>query len=327
MRHNQSFDILRYLFIFERFVVGGFLQELPRFPEFHHIELAHKDIITNQLQAYQPQASEYNFTHLFVWRHHFRFQWSLYRDWLLLLATDQAGHRYFLQPIGPHSHQSFISEILTWLQKEQTGGKAYIARADKCLVQEIADQPGLTIQQDRDYYDYVYKRKQLAYLRGRKYHAKRNHINRFLRNHKYQYVVLDRQNSAACRDVAVRWCQRHDCARDADLIAEWQALQQALKYFRQLRLSGGAITVDGKIEAFTMGELLNRNSMVIHFEKARADIHGLYQLINQQYCKRMPATIEYVNREQDMGIEGLRKAKKSYHPDHMVKKYKVFLTP
>jgi len=303
------------------------VQRLPHFPEFYPLELAHQDIITARLQNDQPQGSEYNFTHLFVWRHYFTFKWSIYQDWLILQATDPSGKRFFLQPIGPEPRTVAVREILTWLQVRQSDTIAHIARAEQALIQEIEAQSDVTVQPDRDYYDYVYTRCHLAYLRGRKYHAKRNHINRFLRNHKYQYVPLAPHNIRACQDVAIRWCERHECTKDEGLIAEWQAIQQALTHFNQLPLNGGMITVDGKIEAFTMGERLNKNTMVVHFEKARADIHGLYQLINQKYCQSMPPTIEYVNREQDMGIAGLRKAKKSYHPDRMIPKYKIFLNP
>jgi hypothetical protein len=117
------------------------------------------------------------------------------------------------------------------------------------------------------------------------------------------------------------WCQLKNCQEDPSLLMEDYAIHQALTYFEDLNFRGGAILIDNKVEAFALGEQLNKDTAVIHIEKANPDILGLYAAINQLFCLKTWSHMKYINREQDLGVEGLRKAKESYHPHHMVNKY------
>jgi hypothetical protein len=124
-------------------------------------------------------------------------------------------------------------------------------------------------------------------------------------------------------DMQETWCQLKKCEEDPGLLMEDYAIYQALTHLDELDLQGGAIIIDDKIEAFTLGEPLNQDTAVIHIEKANPDIPGLYAAINQLFCSNAWSHMTYVNREQDLGIEGLRTAKQSYSPHHMVNKYIV----
>jgi hypothetical protein len=119
------------------------------------------------------------------------------------------------------------------------------------------------------------------------------------------------------------WCRIKDCAEDPGLLSEDYAIYKALTHFEELGYKGGAIQIDSRIQAFSLGEPLNPNTAVIHVEKANPYIKGLYSAINQLFCSNAWSGMEYINREQDLGIEGLRKAKESYHPHHMVNKYTI----
>jgi hypothetical protein len=117
------------------------------------------------------------------------------------------------------------------------------------------------------------------------------------------------------------WCRLRECVEKPDLLAEDYAVRDALTHFEELGYQGGVILINSAVEAFSLGETLNRDTAVIHIEKANPDILGLYAAINQLFCLNAWSEVTYINREQDMGVEGLRKAKESYYPHHMVNKY------
>ncbi len=198
-------------------------------------------------------------------------------------------------------------------------------RADTRLAAELAAEPGFTVEQERDHFDYVYLSQDLIHLAGKHYHAKRNHINSLRNTQPCAYVPLEEQHLTACLELAALWCRLKRCEEDLGLMGEWDAVRAALNNYRALDLTGGVILIEGKVEAFTLGELLNRDTAVVHVEKANPDIRGLYPLINQQFCQHAWANIPYINREQDLGDPGLRQAKLSYHPHRLVEKFRIRL--
>ena len=115
------------------------------------------------------------------------------------------------------------------------------------------------------------------------------------------------------------------CEEDLNLLGEWDAIREGLTNFTALGMTGGVILVDGKVEAFALGEQLNEQTAVVHIEKANTEIRGLYAAINQQFCEHQWQGVPFVNREQDLGEAGLREAKLSYNPDHLVEKYRICL--
>ena len=178
---------------------------------------------------------------------------------------------------------------------------------------------------DRDSYDYVYDINDLADLKGRKYQKKRNHFNRFRENFPYYTTeALSQENVAAVKEMAEKWYEdrlREDPLGDYHM--ERAALAKALNHYEALGMEG-LVLKDGKdILAFTLGSPLSCNTYDIHFEKARQDIDGAYAVINCEFARQLRSThpeLQFLNREDDMGIEGLRKAKLSYYPHHLVEK-------
>lgn len=190
---------------------------------------------------------------------------------------------------------------------------------------ELADE-ATRVEPDRDDWDYVYLTFDLADLPGDKYHPKHNFITRCLSKHKCEYAEFDPSVVKDCLQLQTQWCSLRNCSLVPSLEAENRAIRTAFDNFEALSIFGGAIYVDGKLEAFTLSEPLNRETAVIHFEKANPEIVGLYQVINQWFCQNSLRSFRFVNREQDLGIMGLRKAKLSYYPHHMVEKYIAYLT-
>ena len=297
----------------------------PEFPEFKPLELEDRDFIQEILGGYQPETSEWTFTNLFIWRSHYGFHWSSYRDWLLVLCTASPKSLYALQPVGPPSRLEVVHMLLQWLKEEKKEKDPRIKRADKLCVSEIQGAADLLVEPTRDQFDYVYLCEDLIKLAGRRYHSKRNHISRFLRTHSFTYAPLESDHVRGCSELAESWCQLRRCEEDMNLLDEWEAVREALKHFSSLRIEGGVILIDDKVGAFALGELLNRQTAVVHIEKANPQIPELYAVINQQFCERSWQNVTYVNREQDLGETGLRKAKLSYHPAHLEEKFQIRL--
>lgn len=178
---------------------------------------------------------------------------------------------------------------------------------------------------NRDYCDYIYSREKLATLAGKKLHGKRNHIHRFEEQHPdWSYEPINDSNEQECARMAMHWCMANcmdgEDTIEYDKIDESKLVVYAIRHREQLGVTGGAIRADGRIIAITLGERLTDNAFVVHFEKAYADIQGAYPIINREFVRHELENYVYVNREEDLGEEGLRKAKSSYYPEILLEK-------
>jgi len=167
---------------------------------------------------------------------------------------------------------------------------------------------------DRDNYEYVYSSQDLCTLQGKKYHSKRNHINKLTASHSFEYRRYTKEDYAACMELYQTWVQ--DSYKN-----EYHAVVDALTHFDTLGLVCGLLYVDGQLEAFSVGEKFGDDMAIIHIEKANQALQGAYALINREFVCHEWSELEYINREEDMGIEGLRKAKLSYNPVFLNEKY------
>jgi uncharacterized protein len=296
----------------------------PIFPEFKSIELSDRRVIADLLHRYGPQTSELTFTNLFIWRDYYGWEWSTLDGRLIIISLKDAGHEFALPPIGDPPRTDVTRSVLTYLG-DRGAALPTVQRADRRLVEELSPIGDFTVEQTREHFDYVYATKDLIELAGRKYHAKRNFINRFRTEYEFSYEPLNDAHVGACLDLADEWCRVRNCCEDLSLAGEHKAVRETLTCYKDLELSGGVIVIDGKVRAFTLGEALNPETAVIHVEKADPDIRGLYAMINHQFCQQALSGFSYVNREQDLGDEGLRKAKESYFPERLVEKFRVGL--
>jgi hypothetical protein len=297
----------------------------PEFPNFKPIQLEDREMIRETLWKYQPQTSEWTFTNLFIWRSHYGFQWSMYKDWLIVLCTSSPNETYAFQPIGPPSRLEVTRRLLEWLREEKGEKKPCIKRADQRLIKEIEGSRDLQVEPTREQFDYIYRSDALIRLAGRKYHSKRNHINKFLHSYSFTYAALNKDHLEASLELSGLWCEVRRCEEDLNLLGEWEAVREALTHFHALSIQGGVILMQNKVEAFALGELLNDQTAVVHVEKANPEIPGLYTMINQQFCEKSWQNVPSINREQDLGEPGLRQAKLSYYPDHLVEKFRIQL--
>ena len=177
------------------------------------------------------------------------------------------------------------------------------------------------IEYVRDYADYIYETEKLATLAGKKLHAKRNHINKFKNLYpNWTYESLNDENVEDCFQMALKWRNQNGCEDDPEKNSEMCVTLNSLRLFKELELRGGVLKIDGKIVAFSLGEPICDDTFVVHIEKAFADVEGAYPMINQQFVQHECMDYKYVNREDDTGAEGLRKAKLSYRPAFLEEK-------
>ena len=296
---------------------------MPGFPEFKPIEIDDRGTIQSALWEYQPDISELTFSNLYMWKDHYGVKWSQYDDYLLFLFDkSQSG----LLPVG-RSPRIEVTRLFMNYLGDQLYKKSVLERVDSRLFGELNGLNEFIFEPVREHFDYVYRSEDLIYLSGRKYHAKRNFINKFRSTYEFTYQKMTEEHIEGCLKMAELWCDLHSCDENVnvDIAGEFEAIKIALDNFVKLEFQGGVIEIDGKIEAFTLGEQLNNSTAVIHIEKANPNIRGLYSIINQQFCENNWASVSFINREQDLGEEPLRQAKLSYQPDHLTEKYVVRL--
>jgi len=300
---------------------------MAAFPDFRPLGLEDRALIQGHLWEYQADTSELTFTNLFIWKSLYRWRWSKAGDWLLLLQEKEGQEPSLLPPVGPSPRLEATRMALGFLRKERGVLRPRIERADARFVSEVSAAPELKVIPEREHFDYVYQTSDLMSLKGSKYHAKRNHISRFLQDQGagFKFVPIGPENLGLCAEFQERWCEWRRCDEDMNLRDEWTAIRQGLADYQALNVQGAAILIGEKVEAFTFGELLNVQTAVVHIEKANPEIPGLYAMINQQFCQKYWIGVPFINREQDLGEEGLRKAKLSYHPVRLVEKYRVEL--
>ena len=288
-------------------------------PDIHPLTMTDRSFISGYLRRYPPEISEHTFTNLFIWQTYRPMLFSEIDNSLVFLvkaALEQDKYIIFGPPVGPIE----IPDVLSAFKDKITGA---VRIPDKAA--DNLSVSSFMVSADRDNADYVYRVKNLADLTGRRYTKKRNHIKQCLSRHACEYVPMTPELIAECETMQEEWCHNRDCGRNPGLCNEANAISEAFAHFEEFGLLGGAIRVDGTIKAYAMAEELHPGTAVWHFEKAMGDIQGLGQLINQWFSKYGLTGFEYVNREQDLGIPGIRQAKESYFPDHMVLKNYISL--
>ncbi|NLP41525.1 MAG: DUF2156 domain-containing protein [Veillonellaceae bacterium] len=292
---------------------------------FQPIKLDDKPVFDSFFRARRYENAHFNFTNLFMWRHAFNIEWCTEAGFLLIRAA-WGKEQFALQPFGPEAELG--KAITIWEDYFKQNNLPFIISGIEsgAALQFEKLRPGFfKFHEDRDNYDYIYSAQDLINLKGRKFHSKKNHFNNFKKVYSnFVYLPLSAELVGQCVATAADWFEKKtDTIKNELIDYEKNAIIEALTNQEYLDLTGGVIMINGTVEAFTFGEQLNADTAVIHVEKANADIRGIYPAINQQFVKHAWSKMRYINREEDMGLEGLRKSKLSYNPVKFVKKYVV----
>jgi len=288
---------------------------------FKPIELKDKTHFEKYTLCHGYHNLEASFANIFIWRRAWNIRWAS-DEAALYLHLNSGSVSFALPP--------FLNDCDTSMEEPLKEYDAFFAsRGEKPLLKGVTvefrdkierDCPGwYTFVPDRDNFEYIYNAKDLITLEGKKYHAKRNHINKFLKEHTFEYRRYTDADFDSCIVLHERWMKTKG-EPDQSHINELNAARDALKNISALGLKCGLIDVDGRLEAYSVGEKFN-DMAIIHIEKANPDIQGLFALINREFAAREFSDAVYINREEDMGIEGLRKAKLSYYPVCLKEKY------
>ncbi len=289
---------------------------------FKKIELEDKAVIDRYLKKKTYRSCELIFSNVYLWSRYYPTDFAVVEDTLVFRSRREDGSISMTFPSGEEEKIRKALEVMFQVfEQEQRPIRMHLVQEQEF---ELLEQwyPGrFSITYDRDAADYVYETEKLTTLAGKKLHGKRNHINNFKKQYPdWSYERISEANQEDCFQMAMKWRQDHECEYDQEKRDEMCVTLNALRLLSELELVGGLLRVEGEVVAFTIGEPLNPDTFVVHIEKAFPDMQGAYPMINQQFVEHEAQDFLYVNREEDTGSEGLRKAKLSYRPAFLVNK-------
>jgi len=289
--------------------------------DFKPLTLEQMQLCRQHLSCGGRRGCEYNFTNLYLWGR----QKAAFVEGHLVIFSQYSRKSIYLFPVGCSDKKAVLEALMEDAKERgipcRFGGMTH----DDCALVEKLFPGQFRYHFDRDSFDYVYAIDDLAELKGKKYQKKRNHLNRFRQSYPdHSFVPITKDKLAAVAQMVENWYTlRLQEQPHMDFHMERAALKKALRDFEALALEGLALSVNGQIQAIAIGSRLCDDTFDIHFEKALDVNDGTYAAINNgfaRYLKDKYPDLRYLNREDDMGLEGLRKAKLSYYPNHMQEK-------
>lgn len=283
-------------------------------PVFKRPELVDKEIIDHYFRQSPSRSCERTFVNVYLWSRHYKVQYAVVGDALIFKSEDEGTA--FAYPAGTPENVRKAIDFLTEYCRNRGCPLVFYNVTPEMFAQLDSWYPGrFQVEYNRDLADYVYETEKLATLAGKKLHGKRNHINKFKSLYEdWSYEPLNDANVEDCFQMALKWRNQNGCEDDPEKNSEMCVTLNSLRLYKELGLRGGVLKIGDRIVAFSIGEPLCDDTFVVHIEKAFPDVEGAYPMINQQFVQHECMDYKYVNREEDTGAEGLRKAKLSYKP-------------
>ncbi|MGN0704821.1 MAG: DUF2156 domain-containing protein [Lentihominibacter sp.] len=300
----------------------------------NRITIDNREILEEYLNGYEYKTSGLSFSAQYMWRDINMFSWDIIGDYMCIsgishLELEDGIILPFMFPpltrTGEYDKDSLRETIFRAKEHFEKKGQPFSLRLVPFHLMEIIKEacPEMIFKDDRPNYDYIYLTQDLIELKGRAYHSKKNHLNYFLKTYDYEYIEM----TSDMADDAMKFIAEFNARKEVPehememLRMEEQAMEDVFRNLEKVGYSAGAILIDGKIEAIAIGGQLGRNTITEHVEKANVNYRGLYQAINNEFCRNVASKAKYINREEDMGIPNLRKAKLSYKPVKLLEKY------
>lgn len=290
---------------------------------FHPLSIEDKPWVDKHVFESGSRSADFNFGSMFMWDGRYRQQVCDFGGRLIVLAQAH-DTPIFPFPVGSGALAPAV---------EAMGGYAF-ANAFPFVIRGVEESgraelerlfPGrFDFTEDREFEDYIYSAEKLSTLSGKKLHAKRNFINRFNDEHEWRFCPLEKRHFPACLALLEKWSCGEPAASAGSIDGEHAAILRGLTHYDELGLLGGALFAEGEMIAFTIGERIAADTVDVHFEKAESEINGAYAMINREFVKLLLQEypdIKYINREDDMGLDNLRQAKLSYHPEYILRKF------
>lgn len=290
---------------------------------FKSIELSDKEWMDRLFRHGDLRGAEYNFTSSFLWGGSCDIQVAEVHGCFAARRVCH-GNPMYVWPVGDGDTAAVLDEMIA--DARSIGAVPKFYGLYDVVSQDIEKYyPGMfRLEVERQWFDYVYSAEKMASLAGKKLHGKRNHINKFIENNPdWHTEPITQENLKECEDMNRLWFEINEKDSDIDYSTEKGILDRVFKSYDILGFEGLLLRSGGRVIAYTMGEKLCSDTFITHFEKAFSDIQGAYPMINREFSKvilsRHPEIV-YINREDDMGLPNLRKAKLSYFPEFMVEK-------
>lgn len=293
------------------------------------MEIIWKDITFEEKEIFErfyryktSRGCELSFSNNFLWVAHYGTKWNIVEDSLVFYNPHRGSVSF---PIGENPYKA-VDVLMHYFEENNKTFMMHLVTEEQFEALEKHYPDKFTIEYIRDVADYIYEAESLGTLAGKKLHAKRNHINRFVENYpEWSYEEITDENLDDCLAMAQKWREQNKCDEDKEKSAEFCVTLRALKQRNEIGLIGGAIRTRDGIVAFSLGTPLTDDTFVVHIEKAFAEIQGAYPIINREFVLHAASGYRYINREEDLGEEGLRKAKLSYNPTILLEKGNVRL--
>lgn len=265
-------------------------------------------------------SCEMNFISIYIWKAIYENKFYIDDKTLFFKSKSEDGGYVFSLPYGDMEHG--MNLIFEYCKAKGIRPDIWTSQG-KRLTEFLQKYSAYELIPERDNFDYIYKREDLSTLSGKKYHSKRNHISAFSKKYNWEYEVLNDENKEEFLAFSEKWYYDRADVFDEGLAAEQKALKEILNSNSGIQYKGALIKVDGNVVAATLGSPINSKVFDIHFEKADALFQTAYAVINREFALRELGSYEYINREDDLGIEGLRRAKLSYKPEILLEKYSL----
>ena len=294
--------------------------------EFFTPSIEHVKEINRALAGNQKRFCEMSAANTILWARHYNTQIAFWEGNLIFRSLlDDGNYSYACNLLCASEPKKLFDRIVDLAKENHQPFLLHCVEEDEMNMIEVWYPDIYEISYDRNYSDYIYMREKLATLAGKKLHGKRNHIHRFEeQNPDWKYEPITDENEEECAKMAMKWCIKNCIDEEEkveyDKVDESKLVVYAIRHRKELGMTGGALRVKGEIIAITLGERLTDDTFVVHFEKAFSEIQGAYPMINREFVRHELSEYTYVNREEDLGLEGLRKAKLSYRPEMILDK-------
>ncbi len=290
--------------------------------DFKPLSLSDREWMSEVFMAGHRGSLEYSFTSLFLWRKVLNLHVARFEGYAVVLSDMPEASYIF--PLGTGPLMPVLEAIQRDADKRGNPLRFNTILADDRVRLDALYPGDFDITEIRDAFDYIYETQRLISLSGKKLSSKRNQINKFMMEYRdWKFEPFTKENIEYAHRRSLQWCKDAGCTDDEGLFNESCAVEEAFKHFFELGLDGGMLWAGGRVIAFSMGDPLNEDVYLQHIEKAFPGIPGSYQMINQQFVSHFCEGYKFVNREDDTGDEGLRRAKLSYDPAYLVAKYKA----
>lgn len=300
----------------------------------NEISIDNREILDKYLNGYEYKTSGLSFSAQYMWRDINKFSWDMIGEYMCIsgishLELEDGIELPFMFPpltaTGEYDKDALRETIYNAKAHFEKKGQPFSLRLVPFHIMEIIQEavPEMQFLDDRPNYDYIYLTQELIDLKGKSFHSKKNHLNYFKKTYEYEYVEMTSDMADEAMSFISDFNRRKEVpAHEMEMLKmEERAMEDVFVNLEKVGYSAGAILIDGKIEAIAIGGKLGKKTITEHVEKANIEYRGLYQAINNEFCRNVASEAKYINREEDMGIPNLRKAKLSYKPVKLLEKY------